>query len=159
MHLPLRNVNLGKPGYDHGALKKDDWFKMNCHDLLLLNWSSCFFCAVEPTWWFSDVSTLKQLYQILNIQHRHIYVQRLQCNRELWSPEEIITVSLESPAALQKHFSATHWCVLDVSLCTRSLLVGAHPAAFTHSLRIQWRFWNIQIRILILRASALCVDH
>lgn len=41
-----------------------------------------------------------------------------------------------------------------------AILVGPHAAAFLHIyFRIQRMLWNIQIRILILRASALCVDR
>ena len=29
MHLLLRIVNLGKPGYDHGTLGKEDWYVYN----------------------------------------------------------------------------------------------------------------------------------
>lgn len=55
------------------------------------SWSWVFFYTLEPTWYSTS---LKQLNQILIIQYRDIYVWWFQCKWVLWSPQGIITVSL-----------------------------------------------------------------
>lgn len=111
------------------------------------------------TWWSSGRCTsVKPLNQILNIPRGEALtfddLNLNECSDPLREPPPH-----RSNTALLNILGATEWHVLDASLSTRSLWVGPHPAAFTHSLRIQWTLWNVQIRILILRATALCVNH
>lgn len=70
---------------------------------------------------------------------------------------KLLTSALGSSASLFLSSSEEH-SRRHVHLC--AIPVGAHAAAFLHIyFRIQGMLWNIQIRILILRASALCVDR